>query len=105
MQISGQAWRRTRPPEGTWARARLSSPVIDEPREPRTAACLQRGPCPDTPPNADPLVHMGLWGAGDVSAIDRFVASGAATEMTGLHGSSVDVLREDSSAMSLHSTT
>ena len=49
--------------------------------------------------------HMGLWGACDVSAIDRFVASGAATEMSGLHGSSVDVLRENSSAMSLHSTT
>ena len=49
--------------------------------------------------------HMELWGAGDVSAIDRFVASDATTEMTGFHGSSVDVLREYLSATSLHSTT
>ena len=39
--------------------------------------------------------HMELWGAGDISAIDRFVAPDATTEMTGFEGSSVEVLRED----------
>ena len=49
--------------------------------------------------------HMELWGAGDISAIHRFVAPDATTEMTASAGSSVDVLREYLSATSLHSTT
>jgi predicted ester cyclase len=39
--------------------------------------------------------HHELWGAGDTSAIDRYVAPDAVTEMTGFEGSTVDVLRED----------
>lgn len=39
--------------------------------------------------------HLDLWGSGDVSAIDRFVAPHAVTKMTGFEGSTVDVLRED----------
>ena len=39
--------------------------------------------------------HHELWGAGDISAIDRYVAPDAVTEMTGFEGSTVDVLRED----------
>ena len=39
--------------------------------------------------------HMELWGAGDLSAIERFVAPDARTVMTGFEGSTVDVLRED----------
>lgn len=39
--------------------------------------------------------HTELWGAGDVSAIDRFVAPGARTLMTGFEGDTVEVLRQD----------
>ena len=39
--------------------------------------------------------HHELWGAGDISAIDRYVAPDAVTAMTGFEGSTVDVLRED----------
>ena len=39
--------------------------------------------------------HHELWGAGDISAIDRHVAPDAVTAMTGFEGSTVDVLRED----------
>jgi predicted ester cyclase len=39
--------------------------------------------------------HHELWGAGDVSAIDRYVSPDAVTAMTGFEGSTVDVLRAD----------
>ncbi len=39
--------------------------------------------------------HHDLWGAGDITAIDRFVAPDAVTVMTGFAGSTVDVLRDD----------
>ena len=39
--------------------------------------------------------HHELWGASDISAIDRYVAPVAVTAMTGFEGSTVDVLRED----------
>jgi predicted ester cyclase len=39
--------------------------------------------------------HQELWGAGDVSAIDRYVAPGAVVEMTGSEGATVEVLRAD----------
>ena len=39
--------------------------------------------------------HHELWGASDISAIDRYVAPDAVTAMTGFEGSTVDVLRED----------
>jgi predicted ester cyclase len=39
--------------------------------------------------------HQELWGAGDVSAIDRYVASDAVVEMTGSEGATVEVLRAD----------
>jgi predicted ester cyclase len=39
--------------------------------------------------------HHELWGAGDMSAIDRFVSPDAVTSMTGFEGSTVAVLRED----------
>jgi predicted ester cyclase len=39
--------------------------------------------------------HHELWGAGDISAIDRYVAPDAVTVMTGFAGATVDVLRED----------
>lgn len=39
--------------------------------------------------------HHELWGAGDLTAIDRHVAPDAVTVMTGFEGSTVDVLRED----------
>jgi steroid delta-isomerase-like uncharacterized protein len=38
---------------------------------------------------------MDLWGSGDLTAIDRFVAPDARTVMTGFEGSTVEVLRED----------
>jgi predicted ester cyclase len=39
--------------------------------------------------------HHELWGAGDTSAIDRYVTPDAVTVMTGFEGSTVDVLRAD----------
>ena len=39
--------------------------------------------------------HHELWEAGDLSAIDRYVAPNAVTEMTGFRGSTVEVLRAD----------
>lgn len=39
--------------------------------------------------------HMDLWGAGDLTAIDRFVSPDAKTVMTGFEGNTVEVLRED----------
>lgn len=39
--------------------------------------------------------HMDLWGSGDLSAIDRYVATDARTVMTGFEGNTVEVLRED----------
>jgi len=39
--------------------------------------------------------HQELWGAGDVSAIDRYVAPDAEVEMTGAEGATVEVLRAD----------
>ncbi len=53
-------------------------------------------PMPESP--TEDLVrrfHHELWGAGDLTAIDRFVAPDAVTAMTGFEGSTVDVLRED----------
>ena len=40
-------------------------------------------------------LHRELWAAGDVSAIDRYVAADAVVEMSGAEGSTVDVLRHD----------
>jgi ketosteroid isomerase-like protein len=39
--------------------------------------------------------HQELWGAGDVSAVDRYVAPDAVVEMTGSEGATVEVLRAD----------
>ncbi|HEY1278698.1 MAG TPA: ester cyclase [Acidimicrobiales bacterium] len=39
--------------------------------------------------------HQELWGAGDVAAIDRYVAPDAIVEMTGAEGATVEVLRAD----------
>ncbi len=39
--------------------------------------------------------HMELWGSGDRTAIDRYVAPDARTLMTGFEGSTVDVMRDD----------
>lgn len=39
--------------------------------------------------------HHELWGSGDQSAIERWVAPDARTLMTGFEGSTVDVMRED----------
>jgi predicted ester cyclase len=39
--------------------------------------------------------HLALWGEGDLSAIERYVAPEARTVMTGFEGNTVAVLRED----------
>jgi predicted ester cyclase len=39
--------------------------------------------------------HQELWGTGDLTAIDQYVAPDAVTAMTGFSGASVDVLRDD----------
>jgi predicted ester cyclase len=39
--------------------------------------------------------HQELWGAGDVSALDRYVAPDAVVQMTGSEGATVEVLRAD----------
>lgn len=39
--------------------------------------------------------HRELWGDGDRSAIDRYVAPDARTLMTGSEGSTVEVMRDD----------
>lgn len=48
-----------------------------------------------TPTELVRLLHVELWGNGDTTAIDRYVAPDARTVMTGFEGSTVDVLRED----------
>jgi steroid delta-isomerase-like uncharacterized protein len=40
-------------------------------------------------------LHLELWGAGDATAVDRYIAADARTIMTGFEGSTIDVMRED----------
>lgn len=40
-------------------------------------------------------LHLELWGAGDATAVDRYIASDARTVMTGFEGSTIEVMRED----------
>ena len=39
--------------------------------------------------------HQRLWGDGDATAIDDFIASSAGASMTGFDGSTVEVIHED----------
>jgi predicted ester cyclase len=48
-----------------------------------------------TPKEIVRTFHERLWGNGDVSAVDEFLAPSAAATMTGFDGSSVEVIRED----------
>ncbi len=48
-----------------------------------------------TPTELISTFHHELWGAGDRTALDRYVAPDAVTVMTGFEGSTVDVMRED----------
>jgi len=48
-----------------------------------------------TPQEIVRTFHQRLWGDGDASAIDDFIAPSAAASMTGFDGSSVDVIHED----------
>jgi predicted ester cyclase len=49
----------------------------------------------DRPVDLVRRLHLELWGDGDITAIERFIAPDATTSMTGFEGSTVDVVRED----------
>jgi ketosteroid isomerase-like protein len=40
-------------------------------------------------------LHLELWGEGDPTAVDRYIAPNARTIMTGFDGSTIEVMRED----------
>ena len=48
-----------------------------------------------TPTELIETFHRELWGNGDRSALERYVAPTATTVMTGFEGSTIDVMRED----------
>jgi predicted ester cyclase len=48
-----------------------------------------------TPAEVVTTLHHELWGAGDRSALDRYVAPDAQTVMTGFEGSTIETMRED----------
>jgi predicted ester cyclase len=48
-----------------------------------------------TPAEVVTTLHLELWGAGDRTALDRYVAPDARTKMTGFDGSTIETMRED----------
>ena len=48
-----------------------------------------------TPAELVRTMHLELWGNGDPTAIDRYIAPDARTVMTGFEGSTIDVMRDD----------
>jgi predicted ester cyclase len=48
-----------------------------------------------TPVELVTTLHLELWGAGDTSAVERYVSPDARTLMTGFDGSTIDVFHED----------
>ena len=48
-----------------------------------------------TPAEVVTTLHLELWGAGDRTALDRYVAPSARTKMTGFDGSTIETMRED----------